>query len=344
VKNESLADRLRPAVEAYLRQRPELLGNEFQVALLAQGEYNLNFLIETPHTKVVFRISTGSQEIATGAAQILYEARALEFVSRAGVAPRLLHVDTSPPELPYGLLLEEYLPGRPLEYGQDEDLRAAAQTLARLHHLTPPAEPHRFFTVERPLEMYLQFGREMADAYRDWSDADTGVLRVLERTERGLEKLAARQESLFAPAGRRIVHTDVQAHNFVVGDASTRLVDWEKPVADDPSFDLCHFLAKTTTRWKCGVDLNAPQQEVFLAEYTTQVDRLDPTSLPHLEERIQVRQPFVYWRAITWCAMALVEYQDPDRPIRNADTLARIEEYLRPEFLEEIFAPVLTLA
>ena len=85
--------------------------------MLAQGEYNLNYLARSAPSgeRLVLRISTGTQEIATGDEQILYEANALELLAPLGIAPRLRHVDASRAEIPHGLLVEEYLPGTPLD-------------------------------------------------------------------------------------------------------------------------------------------------------------------------------------------------------------------------------------
>ncbi|MBI3971661.1 MAG: aminoglycoside phosphotransferase family protein [Chloroflexi bacterium] len=365
-----LATRLLPAAEAYLRRRPEVIEPPFTIVPLAQGEYNLNYLVTSTASaslgrRVVLRVNTGSQEIAAGVPQIVYEARALRLLQPSGIAPALFHVDASPGELPYGLLVEEYLPGRPLDYGSDADLRAAGVALARLHTFRPAADPRleSLVAIDSPLSRYLEFGRQMFASYRKKAPAaPADVVRLLDAVERSLTRLAPLEAQMFPPARRAIVHTDVQAHNFIVpGDAGSpadaggtegpgaagaapdvRLVDWEKPVLDDPSYDLCHFLAPTSTLWKCGVQFDARQRQVFLDAYRAAAAERLPEAVDDLDRRVALRQPFVHWRAITWCAMAWVEYQRPDRPLKNADTFARIEEYLRPGFLEALFAPVLT--
>ena len=179
--------------------------------------------------------------------------------------------------------------------------------------------------------------------YRAAPEAASGVLRVFDAVETALRRLAPREEPLFPPHLRGIVHTDVQAHNFIVSsDETTRLVDWEKPLVDDPTYDLAHFLAPTTTRWKRGIDLTPHQQTLFLNAYAAAAEAQQPGFTHNLSERLNVRQPFVHWRATTWCAMAWIEYQRPDRAIKNADTAARIEEYLQPAFLESLFSPILS--
>ena len=41
-------------------------------------------------------------------------------------------------------------------------------------------------------------------------------------------------------------------------------------------------------------------------------------------------------RGTTWCSMAWVEYQAPDRAIKNEFTYNKIKAYLEDEFLENI--------
>ena len=337
---------LLPLARAYLTRRPTLIEPPFDISLLAQGEYNLNYLATSAAgRRLVLRLSTGTQEIATGDEQILYEASALTLLAPLGLAPQLYHVDATRAEIPYGLLVEEYLPGPPLDYSLDDHIRAAARSLAALHtfrrhddsSLAPLAR------LERPLSTGLALGAGMLAHYRASSDAAPAVLRLLEDVETALRRLTPKEDALFPSHLRGIVHTDVQAHNFVVGqDGSARLVDWEKPLIDDPTYDLAHFLAPTTTRWKCGLDLTPKQERLFLESYTAAAEQRAAGSTHDLAGRLAARRPFVHWRAITWCAMAWVEYRRPDRAIKNADTDARIDEYLRPDFLESLFAPVLS--
>jgi thiamine kinase-like enzyme len=335
-----LASRLLPDVRRYLEETAGLTVAD--LALLAFGEYNVNYLGTINGQPAVVRLSTGAQEIDTGNAPILYEARALELLAPTGIAPRLVMVDPAPAGLPYGLLVEEYLPGRPLDYASAVDIAAAAGALASLHAFRPPAtEETHLASIERPLSTGLVLGQGMLREYRASPLADPAVLAVFARVEEALRRLAARREDAFLPQERCIVHTDVQAHNFVVGVAGARLVDWEKPVWDDCTYDLCHFLARTSTRWKCGVDLTPEQCQVFLAAYRRAREERGSPVRDGLEDRVALRQVFVYWRAMTWCTMAWVEYQAPDRPIRNVDTFARIEEFLEPYFLEDLFRPTL---
>ena len=64
----------------------------------------------------------------------------------------------------------------------------------------------------------------------------------------------------------------MQAHNFIVADGVTdraKLVDWEKPMLDDGSYDLCHFLTPTSTLWKMDYVLTDAERADFLMHTRT---------------------------------------------------------------------------
>ena len=112
------------------------------------------------------------------------------------------------------------------------------------------------------------------------------------------------------------------------------MIDWEKPLYGDIAQDLGHFLAPTTTFWKTDVILEKEDEEQFLNRYLQAADGRFDTSC--LREKLDLYIPITCLRGVTWCAMAWVEYQNPDRPIRNRDTYQKISSYLTEEFLTKI--------
>ncbi len=305
------------------------------ISMLAQGEYNLNYLVTGGARQVVARINTGTQ-ISEGD-QIGYEYRALEFLRPAGIAPTPYLLDNSGAEIPYGFLVEEYFPGRPLDYATEVSL--AARTIAALHTLPTAGNPD-FLIVPDPLTGSWQEAKGFLDVFFATDDADPTVKRIFERVLAALDATATKQQDRFRPDERVIIHTDVQAHNFIVGDGSedqAKLVDWEKPMLDDGSYDLCHFLTPTTTLWKCDYVLSDAQRTAFIEDYATAVG--DHHAGRDVVGRIETRMPFVYLRAVGWCAMAWVEYTRPGRLLRNEKTFEKIVEYLVPDFLVNLFRP-----
>ena len=132
------------------------------------------------------------------------------------------------------------------------------------------------------------------------------------------------------------INTELNSTNFLIGGEgkSNYLIDWEKPLFGDPAQDLGHFLAPTTTFWKTDVILREEEIENFLNEYLKCVGaRFDITGL---KERTKVFMEITCLRGITWCAMAWVQYQQPDKLIINESTYRKLEDYLSDGFLEKI--------
>lgn len=59
-------------------------------------------------------------------------------------------------------------------------------------------------------------------------------------------------------------------------------------------------------------------------------------SVNGLKERIEIYIPVTCLRGVTWCAMAWVQYQQPDKLIFNESTFRKLEAYLEDSFLESL--------
>ena len=59
-------------------------------------------------------------------------------------------------------------------------------------------------------------------------------------------------------------------------------------------------------------------------------------SVNGLKERIEIYIPVTCLRGVTWCAMAWVQYQQPDKLIFNESTFRKLEAYLEDSFLEDL--------
>ena len=92
----NLMNDMLPKVSAYLNNRdwddvPVMKDRKFSVSPLAQGEYNLNYLISSDSLQLVFRVNIGTQINRDD--QIVYEYKALELLKKSGVTPRPYFVD-----------------------------------------------------------------------------------------------------------------------------------------------------------------------------------------------------------------------------------------------------------
>lgn len=336
-----LANELLPQLRRYLEARDvqAALGapaeRELRLSFLAQGEYNINYLLADDQTfRRVVRVNIGTQIGQAGGAQIAYEGAALRLLGPHAIAPQLYYLDERLDRLPFGLLIMEYLPGGPLRYADADQIAAAAVCLARLHQI--PAPPDAPFIRRRALLDDLAEARLWLAPYLACERAPLETRALFERLLTHAAATAERNVARFPPPFA-LVHTDVQAHNFIVDDRHglvCKLVDWERPLIDDPSYDLAHFLLPTTTRWKCDYAFSAAEREHFLAAYCAARSDLEPNEL---RERLRLRWPFILMRALGWCAGAWVDYTGPGRALSNRDTLLAIEAYLQPDELRSLF-------
>lgn len=309
---------------AFLKQLGLPEGTQLDLQLLGQGEYNRNYSFLHPKTgkKLVLRINTGSQMHLQD--QIGYEFGALQALQSSGRTPKPYFCDRQA-----GALVMEWLPGRPLRY--ETDLEEAAKILADIH-TTPVAQDSTLLSPKRPARAIYEECLEMVSHYYSWDKAEKAICRLLEQMVEEVGKLP-----LDAPAisPRCIVNTELNSGNFLIQqDRHSYLVDWEKPLLSEPEQDLGHFLAPTTTFWKTDVILTPEQIRQFVECYRRAVgDRLD---LAHLQERLPLYFTVTCLRGVTWCAMALREYDDPARPLTNASTFQKIQQYLSTDFLERL--------
>lgn len=298
---------------------------------LAQGEYNINYWFIHPVSgeKKVLRVNTGSQMHLEN--QIAYEYHALELLKSSGRTPQPYYVDDSRQNLDYGVMVMEFLEGRALDYRRD--MRQAAECLADIHSTQIPEENY-LLIPENPLQSILDECNEMVQTYYE---SELGDAEKKKHIERMLSYGQKKVDAFGNYEGYRCcINTELNSGNFLINGAGkpNYLIDWEKPIYGDPAQDLGHFLAPTTTFWKTDVILTDEETAAFVWDYETAVDgRYD---LSGLKERLDVFLPITLLRGITWCAMAWVQYQEPGRLIKNADTFCKMSAYLEWDFLYEM--------
>ena len=298
-------------------------GTPLDFTPLGQGEYNTNYTFLHPDgKKLVLRINTGSQMHLQD--QIGYEFAALKNLEPSGRTPRAYFCDPA-----MNCLVMEYLPGRPLRY--ETDLSAAAEIFADIHALPIP-EDCGLLEPPNPLEAILDECRQMVSHYYSWDRADPAVIRLLETLEK---EISARDLSAPVGLGKCMVNTEVNSGNFLINPGEkSYLIDWEKPLISEPAQDLGHFLVPTTTFWKTDVILTPEDIRHFVACYRQAVaGRFETDSL---HDRLPLYFTVTCLRGVTWCAMALREYSQPGRALSNMDTYKKIQDYLRPDFLENL--------
>lgn len=290
-----------------------------EVRFLAAGEYNENYLVRTGDRSLVFRINHGSQLGLRN--QIEYEYRVLTAVKASGVTPEPIRFEPDPGDgLGNGVLLMEYLPGRPLDYGE-EHLRAA-DVFARIHRL-PISD--RLLRQDRPM---LDVAAESEGLLTRYPDHPlTSHRDKLMRLRDHIVELSQKNREFFAADGSCIANTEVNNGNFLVDDGRVFLVDWEKAVVTSRYQDLGHFLVPTTTLWKGNYVFDDSERRAFLSRYKAVADLDVP--LDDIDRGARLMESTIILRGLSWCYMAYYEYTQTDRQIRNQDTFETIESYMK---------------
>ena len=287
------------------------------VEFLAAGEYNENFLVHSRAGRFVFRINHGSQLNLED--QIEYEYKALKAVEPSGVTPRVFFVDPEADEFGNGVLLMEYLEGRPLDYRVD--IQRAAEVFSEIHRL--PAGDG-LIVQPSPVEAIAEESYGLINRFSD-HPLIAEKARLLRYHEKILN-LAENTRDFFSNERLCIVNTEVNSHNFIVQPERAYLVDWEKAVVSYRYQDLGHFVVPTTTLWKSNYVYSEEEKLQFIQHYAQRLD-LD-LDLKELYEKTKILERTILLRAISWCFMAYYEYTQVERKLRNEETFEKIRDYL----------------
>ncbi len=329
-----------PKVSAYLDHRdwddvPVMKGRHFSVSPLAQGEYNLNYLISSDSLQLVFRVNIGTQINRDD--QITYEYKALELLKKSGVTPRPFFVDDTRKFLDNGILIMEYLPGQSMDYRRD--LWDTARLFTTIHQIAVPEEKNHLIREEAPLTLIYE---ECAGLLQQYFESDLAQPEIRDYLMDLIDWAdAARSQETFYQQDpwHCIVNTEVNSGNFIVNrqQQTIHLVDWEMPRWGDPSQDLCHFCSPLTTLWKTNWRMTKEEKRRFINTYQRQLQNRHLRDT--LIERVRLRDPFVYLRGISWSAMGWVAYQTRFSGMKNPDTWAKLQQYMNLEFIRSLFDP-----
>jgi aminoglycoside phosphotransferase (APT) family kinase protein len=332
-----------PGVEAYLSARswrdvPVMAGQSFRVTPLAQGEYNLNYLLTGDATQLVLRVNVGTQIDRED--QIVYEYKALRLLESSGVTPAPYFVDDTRAEIDRGVLIMAYLPGEHLDYRRH--LEAAAELLATVHQVPVADEENHLIREDAPLSLIYQECAGLLETYFASPLADPDIVEYLQIVKAWADVTRAQDRFFQEDPWPCIVNTEVNSGNFIANQEreTLHLVDWEMPRYGDPSQDLSHFCSPLTTLWKTRYRMPEREKRAFIRTYASR--HHDRHLRDTIGDRVQVRDPFVYLRGISWSAMAWVAYQGEYEGVRNPDTWATLERYMDLGFIRSLFDPFLS--
>ena len=330
---------------------PEDITEDYR--MLAQGEYNINYLFTHPLTgeEMVLRVNAGSQMHLDR--QIEYESHALKLLECSGRTPKLYYTDGSKRYIDSGILVMGFLPGEYPHYDNREEMDSVMACLADIHAVPVPeseviyGEPEgvprdtvKLIAPADPAAAILDECEAMVRTYMEsplgYEDVKRRLRCLLDRAHRIAES------SECEPSGgdfRCCINTELNSTNFLAeelkdGGCYVRLVDWEKPLYGDPAQDLGHFLAPTTTFWKTDVIFDQETTDGFIQDYTEAAGGRFNTE--GLKERTLAFIPVTCLRGLTWCAMAWVQYHQADKMLINESTRIKLDQYLSDMFIADI--------
>lgn len=303
--------------------------NAISFKMLAQGEYNINYVFQKPKSKesLVLRINTGSQMNLKN--QITYEYKALNSLKSTNITPIPLYVDDSKELIPYGFLVMNYIEGRPLNY--DTDMELASKCLAKIH--CTDVDKECLLSSENSLKAIWEECLEMSSKYINSNMENIEVKKNIELLLKRCEKNVSKGNDF---GNKTIINTELNSGNFIVNDKekSICLVDWEKPLLGYVFQDLGHFLAPTTTFWKTDKILSKDEKDFFINKYCSYSENYKNPK--EVWECVKHYIAMNCLRGVTWCSMAYIEYESPERLIKNEYTYNKIKKYLSLDFLEFI--------
>ncbi len=305
-------------IKKYLLDKKWLTGID-NIIFMAAGEYNENYKVQTKIGNYVFRINRGSQLNINN--QIEYEYNVLKSLEKSSVTPKAIFYDNID-SIEYfngGVMLMEFINGRPLEY--DKDLEKASYVFYKVHS---QLIPKKIIIQKEPLKDIAKESLNMINKYQ-FNDMENVKILLLKYYEKMI-KLSDNVNGIFQNEEMCIVNTEVNSQNFIINDENPFLVDWEKAVVSYRYQDLGHFLVSTTTLWKSDYKYSIQEKKHFLKLYKNYTGIL--FSLEELFEKTVLLEKIILLRALSWCYMAYYEYIHTQRNIKNMDTFKKIKFYL----------------
>ena len=301
----------------------DFFGEVTDFELLGHGEYNLNYVFyEKSGEKLVLRIPMGSQMHLEN--QVRYEYEALRLLEESGRTPVPIYIDDE-----HGFLVMKFIEGDTFDYGMD--LEKAAFCLADIHNHSIPKDNH-LIAPKNPFAAVLDECKNMAGVYFSSSLVTNETKQLLIQLLEMGRQLVERAD--ISNPKRCLINTELNSGNFLVKGDIAYLLDWEKPLFACAGQDLGHFLAPTTTLWKTDTVLTEDKIFDFIKVYSN-ISQLHTNP----EELLALTKPYLAincLRGVTWCSMAWVEYNSPDRVLKDDFTFEKIKTYITPEFLNRI--------
>jgi len=300
-----------------------------EILEMISGSYNLNYHVRVDRKDFIFRINIEPQSGLSN--QIEYEFGVLKFVEDHAIAPRAYHFDDRRKHFDFDILIEEYLAGPPLSLVK-ADLPEVAELLARLHSLDPRGMPS--IVRRKPLAGIDALARSDLAVYAAKKSSDKKTIRLAKEILAKAEMLIDKYQHLFQ--ADCLNHTDLCCENFIKTAQGLRLIDWEKPLVDDGSYDICCFLSTPVELYNSEKILNPEERSYFIDTYA----RLRGQNPDDLIQKVRLTDPLLSLHWILWAATMLSNFKEqhtsPELMEAHAQKIARYERVANPQNIEKL--------
>lgn len=243
-------------IENFLLNHGWLEGS-LSIRPLAEGDYNQNFLIQTPRNKYVLRLGS---ERTSPENRLEYEFAVLKFLESTALAPRPFNKLEESPELSRPVMLMSYMTGDPIV--PERDFLKIPAVMARIHGLKPPAFLIR---QENAVEAMLQESLRLIHLYPS-HPRHKERLRLIRRLEL-LGPVSELWPKWFPDDEAVLVNADVGLKHFLVEGGKIAWVDWERAVVTNRYVDIAGFFCPYRTREVGDFVFSWEQKRAFLESY-----------------------------------------------------------------------------
>lgn len=271
IDDERLRGRILAAVDL-LTDELDGPGGGWQISELPGGASNLNFKLEVDGRAYALRVSDYDAERIGGTRQDGFEIQSA--AAAGGIAPAVRAYC-----LPEGHCICDFVEGVTLdaaELRRDPGLAAAARLLRKMHDLEP---------VAASWSAFRDIARYQGIAAAESLELPADLLEPLAEMDRLSELLDS------VPGAQGFCHNDLQIPNFIRGEGTLWLVDWEYAGTGNRYFDLG------------GVVSNAELTEAEIDEMV--VAYFGPTAMLEVEKaRIELMRLVSATRESIWAVVA----------------------------------------
>lgn len=272
--------------------------SDMDVQKIGGGDYNLNYSVSLKDGRnFLMRLNVEPQSGLEN--QIEYEYKTLQFLSPLGITPRPYYLDNSKKYFPYGLLIEEFLQGKALQFAIDS-LKRTAHTLAKLH--TIQVSEGGFMRWDNPLREQFNATANSLNKYEQRKTVDKEIVSLGKKVIAKAEMELSKHEKDFSP--KSLIHSDLVPSNFIDTGSKVYLFDWEKARLDDPSYDIAVLFSRLANLWDSPRVLTQEEKEAFLKTY------IDETGDHSIEERMLKRLALFTLIGTLWAAGRICDVEE----------------------------------